>query len=77
MLLPYPSLRAHPTVDVLHDGAQYVRTVPDSSNVRAGGSDYVFADLRQKTLSVSARADWSLSNTLSVQLFVQPFVSGR
>jgi hypothetical protein len=64
-----------PTLDVVHDGAQYVRTVPDSSNARAGGNDYVFADLRQRTLSVSARADWSLSNTLSVQLFVQPFVS--
>jgi len=27
-----------------------VRTVPDSSNVRTGGSDYVFADLKQRTL---------------------------
>jgi hypothetical protein len=64
-----------PTLDVLHDGAQYVRTVADSSNLRAGGRDYVFADLRQRTLSASARADWSLTNALSVQLFVQPFVS--
>jgi hypothetical protein len=64
-----------PTLDVLHDGAQYVRTVADASNVRAGGRDYVFADLRQRTLSASARADWSVTNALSVQLFVQPFVS--
>ena len=64
-----------PTLDVLHGGAQFVRTVADSSNSRTGGSDYVFAELRQKTLSVNVRADWSLTNTLSVQLFVQPFVS--
>ena len=68
-------LQLAPTLDVLHDGAQYVRTVADSSNTRTGGSDYVFAELRQKTLSVNVRADWSLTNTLSVQLFVQPFVS--
>lgn len=64
-----------PTLDVLHDGAQYVRTVADSSNVRARGRDYVFASLRQRTLAASVRADWSLTNALSVQLFVQPFVS--
>ena len=68
-------LQLAPTLDVLHDDAQYVRTVADSSNSKTGGSDYVFADLRQKTLSVNVRADWSLTNTLSVQLFVQPFVS--
>jgi Domain of unknown function (DUF5916)/Carbohydrate family 9 binding domain-like len=64
-----------PTLDVLHDGAQYVSTIPDSSNVSTNENDYVFADLRQRTLSVSARADWSLTNTLSIQMFVQPFVS--
>jgi hypothetical protein len=64
-----------PTLDVLHDGTQYVTTLIDSSNVRTDGHDYVFADLRQRTLSVSARVDWSLSNTLTVQTFVQPFVS--
>jgi hypothetical protein len=52
-----------------------VRTVVDSSNVRTHLNDYVFASLDQRTLSVSARADWSLINSLSVQLFVQPFVS--
>jgi hypothetical protein len=64
-----------PSLDVVRDGTQYVRTVVDSSNARTGARDYVFANLRQRTLSVSARADWSLSNALSVQLFAQPFVS--
>jgi hypothetical protein len=64
-----------PALDVVRDGTQYVRTVVDSSNAQTGARDYVFANLRQRTLSVSARADWSLSNSLSVQLFAQPFVS--
>ncbi|MDQ2765813.1 MAG: hypothetical protein M3Y30_01540, partial [Gemmatimonadota bacterium] len=68
-------LQLAPTLDVLDDGAQYVRTVVDAGNTSTGGSDYVFAQLSQKTLSVNVRADWSLTNTLSVQLFVQPFVS--
>jgi hypothetical protein len=64
-----------PALDVVRDGTQYVRAVVDSSNAQTGARDYVFANLRQRTLSVSARADWSLSNSLSVQLFAQPFVS--
>ena len=46
--------------------------IPDA---QTGARDYVFANLNQRTLSVSARADWSLTNSLSVQLFAQPFVS--
>ncbi|MEO6211223.1 MAG: hypothetical protein ABIQ10_13990 [Gemmatimonadaceae bacterium] len=64
-----------PTFDVVHDRAQYVSTIADSSNTLTDGNDYVFADLRQRTLSVNARADWSLTNTLTAQLFVQPFIS--
>jgi len=64
-----------PAIDVVRGATQYVRTVLDSGNVRTDLHDYVFANLDQRTLSVSARADWSLTNSLSVQLFVQPFVS--
>ena len=64
-----------PALDVVHGATQYVSTVADSSNAQTGQRDYVFADLDQRTLSVSARADWSLTNSLSVQMFVQPFVS--
>ena len=73
--IPKLQLSLAPSLDVLHDGAQYVTTVADSSNALTNGHDYVFADLRQRTLSVSARADWSLTNALSVQMYVQPFVS--
>ncbi|MEP7001605.1 MAG: DUF5916 domain-containing protein [bacterium] len=65
---PSPSLQLSfsATVDNLHDEAQYIRTV---------GHDYVFATLREKTLAMSGRIDWTLSTALSVQMFVQPFVA--
>lgn len=41
----------------------------------AGGTHYTFARLMQKTGSVNWRVDYTLSPTLSVQLYAQPFVS--
>ncbi|MEO5814189.1 MAG: DUF5916 domain-containing protein [Gemmatimonadaceae bacterium] len=63
---PALQLSIAPTLDFLHDEAQYVRT--DSSRS-------LFATLRQQTLTVSGRMDWTLTPALSVQVFVQPFVS--
>ena len=36
---------------------------------------YVFATLRQTTMSLNLRGDWTLSPTLSLQLFSQPFTA--
>ena len=64
-----------PTLELLWDGAQYIRTVPDVLATSTFGKRYVFATLRQRTLSISGRADWTLTPALSFQLFAQPFVS--
>jgi hypothetical protein len=74
-LRPSPSLQLSlaPTLDALRDPAQYVRTVPDATV--ADGRRYVFAALRQRTLSLDARVDWTLTTALSFQLFAQPFAS--
>lgn len=55
--------------------AQYVATVADPLAAATYGSRYVFADLRQTTVSLTARLDWTFSPTLSLQLFAQPFVA--
>ena len=44
------------------------RTVNDSTH-------YLLGMIEQQTLNVTARGTWTLSPTLSVQLFTQPFVS--
>ncbi len=64
-----------PTLDVLRNTAQYVGAFPDSSARATFGQRYVFADLRQTTLSMDARIDWTLSTRLSLRSYVQPFVA--
>ena len=74
---PSPSLQVSlgPSLDVLHDEAQYVRTVADPLATETFANRYVFATLRQRTLSFDARADWTFTPALSFQLFSQPFAS--
>ena len=40
-----------------------------------GATNYLFGRLDQTTAGITARADWTFSPTLSLQLYAQPFVS--
>ncbi len=64
-----------PTFSVTTSSNQYVRTVSDPLASATYGNRYVFANLRQTTLSLDTRLDWTFSTTLSLQLYAQPFVS--
>ena len=55
------------------DAAQYVRAVRDPTATAFGGSRYVFAYLRTKTVSFDTRVNWTLKPDLTLQLFAQPF----
>jgi hypothetical protein len=57
------------------NAAQYVTTVPDALATGTYGARYVFGDLRQTTLAMDTRVDWTFTPRLSLQLFAQPFVS--
>jgi hypothetical protein len=74
---PSPSLQfsLSPTLDVVRDHGQYIRTLADTAAKATFGHRYVFATLRQRTSSVDIRGDWTLTPALSFQLFAQPFVS--
>jgi hypothetical protein len=52
-----------------------VATVPDANATATYGARYVFANLDQHTLSLDTRVEWTLSTTLSLQAYVQPFVA--
>ena len=54
--------------------AQYVTAVTDPTARGTYGSRYVFAGLDQVQLSMTSRADISLSPTMSIQLYAQPFI---
>jgi hypothetical protein len=64
-----------PTLERIEDGAQYIRTIPDQLAAGTFGKRYVFSTLHQRTLSFDTRADWTISPSLSFQLFAQPFTS--
>ena len=74
---PRPSLQVSvaPAWEWTRDGAQYVRTVADAAAAATYGRRFVFARLEQRTFSASARLDWTLTTTFSIQLFAQPLVS--
>ncbi|HXG72150.1 MAG TPA: DUF5916 domain-containing protein [Gemmatimonadaceae bacterium] len=68
-------LRAGPRISVERDAQQYVTTVTDGLAGATFGRRYVFAELRQTTLSMDTRLDWTFTPTLSLQLYAQPFAS--
>jgi hypothetical protein len=57
----------------LHTG--WVGAFPDASATATYGTRYVYADLHQTTVSLDLRLDWTFTPRLSLQLFVQPFLS--
>ncbi|MES2176364.1 MAG: DUF5916 domain-containing protein [Gemmatimonadota bacterium] len=57
------------------DAAQYVRSVADATVPAFGGTRYVFAYLKQKTVSIDTRVNWTFTPDLTLELFAQPFVA--
>ena len=64
-----------PTIQRDEDAAQYVTTVPDSTDVAFFGNRYVFAYIKTRTISLDTRMNWTFSPNLTLQLFVQPFIA--
>lgn len=72
------SLSADPSLSVSRSGAQYVRSVADSTATNFYGSRYVFARLDQHALSMTTRATVTFTPGLSLDIFAEPLIaSGR
>jgi hypothetical protein len=69
------SLRVSPVYRRNERFAQYVRTIQDPTATHTYGSRYVFAELDQRTVELSTRLDWTFTSRLSLQLYMQPFIS--
>jgi hypothetical protein len=69
---PMPAITFNPGIRYAKNiyDAQWVNQVTDTSN------HYVFAHLDQTTVAVTLRFNYTVSPTLSLQLYGQPFVSG-
>jgi hypothetical protein len=78
-----PQLTLRPNAAVMISGtlgylngrspAQYVRVVPDTTAVSTMGDRYVFAELHQRYLYTTIRANVTFSPALSFQLYAQPY----
>ncbi len=64
-----------PSISRSLDTEQYVSTVDDPLAAATYGERFVFANVRQTTVSLDTRVDWTFTPTLSLQLFAQPFVA--
>lgn len=69
------NLSIGPGWERLHDDAGRVATISDPTAVATYGKRYVFATLEQRTAYASIRLDWTFTPTLSLQTYLQPFVS--
>lgn len=67
--------RFAPSYSIADRDAQYVSKVQDQFFVNTFGTRYIFAELHQETVSASIRFNWTFSPHLSLQMFLQPFVS--
>jgi hypothetical protein len=69
------SIRLTPSLNNLRTELQYVRRVADASMTDTYGDRYIFGRIDQKTLACELSINWSFSPTLSLQAYLQPFIS--
>lgn len=69
------SLTAGPMLMKAFSVAQWVTQVPDPLQTLTFGSRYVFADILQNTLTAEIRLNWTFTPRLSLQIYLQPFLS--
>lgn len=54
---------------------QFVTRQVDPQAVSTFGSRYVFSPVERREIDLGMRLDWAITRTLTVQMFLQPFVS--
>ena len=55
--------------------AQWIANISDPTAKETYGKRYIFAQLEQTTFSADIRADWIISPTLSLQVYIQPLIA--
>ncbi|MEW6506766.1 MAG: DUF5916 domain-containing protein [Bacteroidota bacterium] len=62
-----------PSFEVSKSMQQWVKNIDDPAAVNTYNTRYVFATIKQHTLSANIRLNWTFTPALSLQLFMQPF----
>ena len=69
------SLKIGPGYERIHEDAQWVATVVDPSATETYSRRYVFGTLDQTSVSASVRLNWTFSPRLSLETYLQPYIS--
>lgn len=64
-----------PSYEKLRNSSQWVDNIEDPLMTETYGTRHIFADLEQDTLVCSIRLNWIFSPKLSLQAYIQPFIS--
>jgi len=69
------NLTVSPGYNALRDPVQYVGSRTDATATATYGKRYLFAQIDQRTLDLTTRLNVTVTPTLSLQLYVQPFIA--
>ena len=69
------TLRLGPEVGVSTTARQYLDAVEAPQMTETFGTRYLFAEVEQRSVALEARADWTFSPDLSLQIYARPFVA--
>jgi hypothetical protein len=72
-LTPTFTLTIGPEISFDESKAQYIRSAVDANAIATYGRRYVFADLKQTSVSSTIRMNWILNPELSFQIYAQPY----
>jgi uncharacterized protein DUF5916 len=71
-----PSLSYRPSSFLkISEGVNVSRNYDDSQWIEESGGHYVFGRIRQKTVGLQTRVNYTITPTLSIQIYAEPFVS--
>jgi len=68
-------LTFNPNFSVSHSIDQYITTLTDTNNTIMYGKRYLLGTLDQQVISTDIRIDYTLTPTLSIQSYFQPFIA--
>jgi len=71
------NLTLSPSVSRLRRVAQYVTAMADPTATGFFGTRYVFAGLKQRSLSMTTRLNVTFTPTMSLEAFIQPLISAN
>ncbi|OZC02121.1 DUF5916 domain-containing protein [Rubricoccus marinus] len=69
------SFSLSPELNLSHSARQYVTSMDAEAMTATFGRRYVFGEVDQTSVALSARLDWTFTPDLSLQLYARPFIA--